>query len=77
MFRSLSRQFLKDEIEAGRIIVTPRIYDAMKKGNHPFIDPIKVFRHHYGDDKFDVLENYIDQNYPAYDTNPTCIEHRR
>ena len=29
---------------------TPSIYDAMKKGNHPFIDPIKVFRHHFGDD---------------------------
>ena len=62
LFRSLSRQFLKDEIEAGRIVVTPRIYDAMKKGNHPFIDPIKVFRHHYGDDAFDKLGNFIDEN---------------
>ena len=62
LFRSLSRQFLKDEIEAGRIQVTPRIYDAMKKGNHPFIDPIKVFRHHFGDDAFDILEKYIDEN---------------
>lgn len=62
LFRSLSRQFLKDEIEAGRIIVTPRIYDAMKKGNHPFIDPIKVFRHHYGDDAFDKLGKFIDEN---------------
>jgi hypothetical protein len=62
LFRSLSRQFLKDEIEAGRIQVTPRIYDAMKKGNHPFIDPIKVFRHHYGDNAFDKLENFIDEN---------------
>ena len=61
MYRSLTRQFLKDEIEAGTISVRPRIYDAMKKGNHPFIDPIKVFRYHYGDDKFDVLGNYIDQ----------------
>ena len=62
LFRSLSRQFLKDEIEAGRIQVTPRIYDAMKKGNHPFIDPIKVFRYHFGDDAFDKLENFIDEN---------------
>ena len=31
----------------------------MKKGNHPFIDPIKVFRHHYGDDAFDTLENIL------------------
>jgi hypothetical protein len=62
LFRSLSRQFLRDEIEAGRIVVTPRIYDAMKKGNHPFIDPIKVFRHHFGDDAFDILGKYIDEN---------------
>ena len=34
----------------------------MKKGNHPFIDPIKVFRHHYGDDAFDILGKYIDEN---------------
>ena len=34
----------------------------MKSGNHPFIDPIKVFRHHYGDDAFDRLENFIDEN---------------
>ena len=38
----------------------------MKTGNHPFIDPIKVFRHHYGDDAFDTLEKYIDNNYPAF-----------
>ena len=62
LFRSLSRQFLRDEIEAGRIQVTPRIYDAMKKGNHPFIDPIKVLRHHFGDDAFDILGKYIDEN---------------
>ena len=62
MYRYLARSFLRDEIEAGTISVNPRIYDAMKKGNHPFIDPIKVFRYHYGDDKFEVLENYINQN---------------
>ena len=66
MFRTLARQFLRDEIESGTISVRPDIYNAMKQGNHPFIDPIKVFRHHYGDDKFDVLEKYIDQNYPAF-----------
>jgi hypothetical protein len=60
IFRALTRQFLRDEIEAGTISVRPAIYNAMKEGNHPFIDPIKVFRHHYGDDKFNVLENYID-----------------
>ena len=66
MFRTLARQFLRDEIESGTISVRPAIYNAMKQGNHPFIDPIKVFRYHYGDDKFDVLEKYIDQNYPAF-----------
>jgi hypothetical protein len=62
LFRSLTRQFLKDEIEAGRIETTQAIYNAMKSGNHPFIDSIKVFRHHYGDDAFDKLSNFIDQN---------------
>jgi hypothetical protein len=62
LFRSLSRQFLRDEIESGRIETTQAIYNAMKSGSHPFIDPIKVFRHHYGDDAFDRLENFIDEN---------------
>jgi hypothetical protein len=66
IYRTLTRQFLADEIEAGRIETTPAIYNAMRQGGHPFIDPIKIFRHHYGDDKFDVLENYIDQNYSAF-----------
>ena len=66
IYRTLARQFLRDEIESGRIETTPAIYNAMKEGGHPFIDAIKIFRHHYGDDKFDVLENYIDQNYPAF-----------
>jgi len=62
MYRSLTRQFLRDEIESGTISVQPRIYDAMKKGNHPFIDPIKVFRHHYGDNAFDIVGKHIDEN---------------
>ena len=62
LFRSLTRQFLRDEIEAGRIETTQAIYNAMKSGNHPFIDPIKVFRHHYSDDAFDKLEKFIDEN---------------
>ena len=53
---------LRDEIEAGRIQTTQAIYNAMKSGNHPFIDPIKVFRHHYSDDAFDKLEKFIDEN---------------
>ena len=61
--RTLSRQFLADEIEAGRIETTPAIYNAMRTGGHPFIDPIKVFRHHYGDNAFDTLDKYIDSTY--------------
>jgi len=66
IYRTLARQFLRDEIEAGRIETTPAIYNAMKEGGHPFIDAIKVFRHHYGDDSFDTLEKYIDNNYPEF-----------
>ena len=61
--RTLTRQFLKDEIEAKNIIVRPEIYNAVKEGGHPFIDPIKVFRHHYGDNGFDILAKYIDKTY--------------
>jgi len=61
--RTLTRQFLADEIEAGRIETTPDIYNAMREGGHPFIDSIKVFRHHYGDDAFDKLGEYIDSTY--------------
>ena len=63
IFRTLTRQFLRDEIEAGRIQTTQNIYNAMKSGSHPFIDPIKVFRHHYGDDAFNNLSAYIDATY--------------
>ena len=61
--RTLTRQFLKDEIEAKNITVSPEIYNAVKEGGHPFIDPIKVFRHHYGDNGFDILAKYIDKTY--------------
>ena len=63
IFRTLTRQFLRDEIEAGRIETTQNIYNAMKSGSYPFIDPIKVFRHHYGDDAFNNLSAYIDATY--------------
>jgi hypothetical protein len=66
IYRTLTRQFLADEIEAGRIEVTPSIYNAMREGGHPFIDPIKVFRHHYGEDAFDKVGKYIDNNYPEF-----------
>jgi hypothetical protein len=69
IYRTLARQFLADEIEAGRIKTTPAIYNAMRQGGHPFIDPIKVFRYHYGDDAFDILGKYIDNNYPQFDAN--------
>ena len=60
--RSLARQFLADEIEAGTISVRPAIYNAMREGGHPYIDAIKIFRHHYGDNAFDILGKYIDEN---------------
>jgi len=60
--RSLARQFLADEIEAGIISVRPAIYNAMRDGGHPYIDAIKIFRHHYGDNAFDILGKYIDEN---------------
>ena len=60
--RSLARQFLADEIEAGTISVRPAIYNAMRDGGHPYIDAIKIFRHHYGDNAFDILGKYIDEN---------------
>jgi len=63
IYRTLSRQFLADEIEAGRIETTPAIYNAVKEGGHPFIDSIKVFRHHYGDNAFDILGKYVDSTY--------------
>jgi len=63
IYRSLARQFLRDEIEAGRIETSQEIYNAMKTGAHPTIDAIKIFRHHYGDDAFDNLGNYIDTTF--------------
>ena len=63
IYRSLARQFLRDEIEAGRIETSQQIYNAMKTGSHPRIDAIKIFRHHYGDDAFDNLGNYIDTTF--------------
>ena len=69
LYRTLARQFLRDEIEAGRIETSKEIYDAMKTGAHPKIDAIKIFRHHYGDDAFDILGKYIDVNYPQFDAN--------
>ena len=63
IYRSLARQFLRDEIEAGRIETSQRIYNAMKTGSDPQIDAIKIFRHHYGDDAFDNLGNYIDTTF--------------
>ena len=69
LYRTLARQFLRDEIEAGRIETSQEIYNAMKTGSHPRIDAIKIFRHHYGDDAFDILGKYIDNNYPQFDAN--------
>ena len=42
LYRTLARQFLRDEIEAGRIETSQEIYNAMKTGSHPRIDAIKI-----------------------------------
>jgi len=75
LYRTLARQFLRDEIEAGRIETSQEIYNAMKTGAHPRIDAIKIFRHHYGDDAFDILGKYIDVNYPQFDANLPALKY--
>ena len=75
LYRTLARQFLRDEIEAGRIETSQEIYNAMKTGAHPTIDAIKIFRHHYGDDAFDILGKYIDVNYPQFDANLPALKY--
>ena len=75
LYRTLARQFLRDEIEAGRIETSQEIYNAMKTGAHPRIDAIKIFRHHYGDDAFDILGKYIDFNYPQFDANLPALKY--
>jgi len=77
LYRTLARQFLRDEIEAGRIETSQEIYNAMKTGAHPRIDAIKIFRHHYGDDAFDTLAKYINANFDQGIRYPGRFEFRK
>ena len=63
-FRALVRPFLLKEHEAGRIKLADNTLDSLKNSNdiksgggNDFMsaDPVRVFRHHYGDDAFDLI----------------------
>jgi len=63
-FRALVRPFLLKEHEAGRIKLADNTLDSLKNSNdiksgggNDFLypDPVRIFRHHYGDDAFDLI----------------------
>ncbi len=61
-FRAIVRPFLLKEHEAGRIKLADNTLTSLKqmddlKGGGDFMsaDPVRVFRHHYGDDAFDLI----------------------
>ena len=63
-FRALVRPFLLKEHEAGRIKLADNILDSLKDSNDlksgggndfMYPDPVRIFRHHYGDDAFDLI----------------------
>ena len=59
MYRYLSRQFLVEQGKAGKIDLDPNVLKRLDE-NPGTIDAIKIFRHHYGDDAFDKLGDYLD-----------------
>ena len=59
LYRTLARQFLVEQGSAGKIDLNPNILKRLAE-NPGTIDAIKIFRHHYGDDAFDKLEEYLD-----------------
>ena len=59
LYRTLARQFLVEQGNAGKIDLDPDILKRLAE-NPGTIDAIKIFRHHYGDDAFDKLEEYLD-----------------
>ena len=59
MYRYLSREFLVEQGKAGKIDLDPNVLKRLDE-NPGTIDAIKIFRHHYGDDAFDKLEDYLD-----------------
>ena len=63
-FRALVRPFLLKEHEAGRIKLADNTLDSLKNSNDlksgggndfMYPDPVRIFRHHYGDDAFDLI----------------------
>ena len=68
MYRYLSRQFLVEQGKAGKIDLDPNILKRLAE-NPGTIDAIKIFRHHYGDDAFDKLEEYLDYGFD-FDLGP-------
>ena len=55
-YRQIARNFLIAEQKAGRIEMPTNIYQRIAfGGSDPVIDPIKLFRYHYGDDAFDKI----------------------
>ena len=55
-YRQIARNFLIAEQKAGRIEMPAGIYQRISfGGSDPVIDPIKLFRYHYGDDAFDKI----------------------
>jgi hypothetical protein len=55
-YRQIARNFLIAEQKAGRIEMPTNIYQRISSGGlDAVIDPIKLFRYHYGDDAFDKI----------------------
>ena len=61
-FRAIVRPFLLKEHELGKIKIADNTLTSLKqmddlKGGGDFMsaDPVRVFRHHYGDDAFDLI----------------------
>ena len=63
-YRAIVRPFLLKEHEAGRIKLADNTLDSLKNSNDiksgggndfMYPDPVRVFRHHYGDDAFDLI----------------------
>ena len=56
VFRTITRNFLTAEQKAGRIEMPTNIYQRISFGGvDSVVDPIKLFRYHYGDDAFDKI----------------------
>ena len=55
-YRTIARNFLIAEQKAGRIEMPTNIYQRISFGGvDPMIDPIKLFRYHYGDNAFEKI----------------------